>query len=122
MRKTCIFTLTLCLNTALLTAQDITGRWRSADSTRTYNIYSRGDTLEAVLEKSSRKLDKPGTMILTLLQKKKNGRYVGFIHAGDDGMTTVAVLKMQSPDNNILSLRLRRFGPAVTIKWYRETI
>src|SRR5262245_14146233 len=96
-----------CLMNLGANAQNICGRWYSSDSTRIYYVYKKGQYIEAVLESSTRKNDKPGTIVLTGVEEKRTGFYEGIIHAvSDDAMTEA---RLTSNGSQQLNLRLRRF-------------
>jgi len=96
--------------------QEITGRWHSADSTRTYRVYEKQDLSEAVLESSARITDKPGALILSLVEKKNTAHYRGIIHSADGEMLTTVKITLKG---DVMKLRLRRFLMPAVIKWYR---
>jgi|SRR6187402_3069977 len=103
----------------VVSGQEIAGKWYSKDSTRIYHVYKKDDQFEAILEKSSRKTDKEGTIILRhVTNNHKEGEFEGAIYAAD-GMATLAKIRFEK-DGQVLRLRLRRmFFMNVTIKWYR---
>jgi len=103
----------------VVSGQEITGKWYSKDSTRIYYIYKMDDQFEAVLEKSSRKNDKEGAIILRHVTNmgKKRG-FEGAIYTVN-GIPALAKIRFEE-DGQVLRLRLRRMSfMNVTIKWYR---
>jgi hypothetical protein len=109
----------LLLISYVVSGQEIAGKWYSKDSTRIYHIYKIDDQFEAILEKSSRKSDKEGVLILRQVTSRgKKRRFEGEIYAAN-GIPTLAKIKFEK-DGQVLRLRLRRmFFMNVTIKWYR---
>lgn len=114
-----IFLYFLLLISYAISGQELVGKWYSQDSTRIYHIYKNDDHFEAVLEKSSRKSDKEGAMILRhVTSRRKKRGFEGEI-CSVDGFSTFAKIKFEE-DGQVLRLRLRRmFFMNVTIKWYR---
>lgn len=98
-------------------SQSLAGSWRSADSTRIYQVYENDQLLEAVLEKSTRATDHSGVQILTLVEKVKEGKYKGLIHSADGQLVTMVTIKFIGDEK--LKLRLRRFLIPVYIHWYK---
>jgi len=103
----------------VVSGQEISGKWYSRDSTRIYHVYKKDDQFEAVLEKSSRKTDKEGVIILRhVTNRRKNREFEGAIYTVD-GMPTFTKIRFEK-DGQVLRFRLRRmFIMNVTIKWYR---
>ncbi|MGZ8525365.1 MAG: hypothetical protein ACXWV1_13115 [Chitinophagaceae bacterium] len=114
-----IFLYFLLLISYAVSGQELVGKWYSQDSTRIYHIYKNHDQFEAVLEKSSRKTDKEGVMILRhVMGRGKKKGFEGEIYSVD-GQSTLAKIRFEENDQ-VLRLRLRRmFFMNVTIKWYR---
>lgn len=117
MKLVCLYFL--LLTSYSVSAQELAGKWYSKDSTRIYNIYKKGDQFEAVLEKSSRKSDHEGTVILRhVTGRLKKRAFEGEIYSVD-GLSTFAKIRFEE-DGRVLRLRLRRMlFLNVTIKWYR---
>lgn len=103
----------------VVSGQEIAGKWYSRDSMRIYHVYKNDDQYEAILEKSSRKSDREGVIILRhVLSRKKNRGYEGEIYSVD-GISTFAKITVKQ-NGQVLRFRLRRmFIMNVTMKWYR---
>jgi len=119
MKKIIIVIFLLISNCRLSFAQQsITGTWASSDGSRTYSLYQKDNSYEAILLTSKRTTDTSGKIILSNLktiQKKK--KYKGFIHAVDDGKVT-GVKLTNSYNGTFLKLKLRRmFIFPVYIVW-----
>jgi hypothetical protein len=103
-----------------VSGQDIVGKWYSQDSTRIYTIYKTADGFEALLESSTRKVDKKGVYVLRHVTENKKKRYDGIIYSVVDGTATVAKIRFEDKEGRILRLRLKRlFFMNATLRWYR---
>jgi len=114
-----VFLKLLLLISFGISGQEIAGRWYSKDSTRIYHIYRVDNQFEAILEKSSRKNDKVGNIILRhVISWHENKKFEGEICAMD-GTSTFAKMRFEE-NGQVLRLRLRRmFFMNTTIKWYK---
>ena len=114
-----VFLYFLLLTSFAVSGQELVGKWYSQDSSRIYHIYKNDDQFEAVLEKSSRKSDKEGVMILQHVTSRGRKRgFEGEIYS-IDGRSTSAKISFEE-DGRVLRLRLRRmFFMNVTIRWYK---
>ena len=110
----------LLLISYVVSGQELAGKWHSKDSTRIYRIYKKDDQFEAILEKSTRKSDKEGVIILRhVTSRSKKRRFDGEIYTVNTGSPTFAKIRFEE-HGQVLRLRLRRmFFMNVTIKWYR---
>jgi hypothetical protein len=109
----------LLLASYTVSSQELIGKWYSQDSTRIYHIYKIDDQFEAVLEKSSRKGDKEGVVILRHVTNRIRKRDFEGEILSVNGHSTLARIRFEE-NGQVLRLRLRRmFFMNVTIKWYR---
>lgn len=117
-----LFLIIILINISLFTSgQSILGKWYSEDSTRIYEVYKKGDQLEAVLLSTVRKADKIGAIILKdLTYRDKKKQFVGIIFSTPDSSATIAKINFDDTDGRVLRLKLQRmFFMDLTIKWYR---
>lgn len=100
----CVLAIMLCVYTK---AQQITGLWFSADSSRIYKINQTGSNLyEAVIKKSARKTDSIGfTVIKNLQYNTAKKRYEGIMYAVTDNRPCFVKITMESTR---LHLKLKR--------------
>lgn len=102
-------------------AQQITGLWFSADSSRIYKINQTGSNLyEAVIKTSARKTDSIGfTVIKNLHYSTAKKRYEGIMYAVTDNRPCFVKIKMT---DNRLHLKLNRmFLFNAVLIWSRAT-
>lgn len=100
-------------------AQEITGSWFSADSSRVYAIQQTGNNLyEAVIKNSSRKADSIGfAVIKNLHYNTAKKRYEGIMYAVSDNQACFVKITCA---NNQLQLKLRRmFLFDALLQWNR---
>lgn len=115
-----VFLYLLLIISYAVSGQEIVGKWISKDSTRIYNIYKKDDQFEAVLEKSLRRSDKEGSVILRhVTSRSKKKGFEGQIYSADRSSSTFAKIRFEE-DGQVLHLRLRRmFFMNVNLRWYR---
>lgn len=100
-------------------AQEITGYWFSADSSRVYAIKQTGNNLyEAVIKTSSRNTDSIGFAVIKNLHYNANKkRYEGIMYAISDNQACFVKITCA---NNRLQLKLRRmFLFDAVLQWNR---
>ncbi|MGF2412416.1 MAG: hypothetical protein ACQUYJ_08820, partial [Ferruginibacter sp.] len=123
MKKLCfILFATLFVNSTK--AQQLTGRWYSADSSRTYEIKETGENIfEAVIISSNRKTDSTGYQVIkNLLYNNHKKRYEGVIYAVSDNQPAWVKISFDKNNGNKIILKLKRmFVLDVTINWMRIT-
>jgi hypothetical protein len=103
-------------------AQQITGLWYSADSSRIYQIKTSGnDQFEAVIYASTRKDDIIGYSAMKNLQYNKHKkRYEGIMYAVTDGQSCFTKIKFNKDSSNQLTLKLSRmFILDAKLSWRR---
>lgn len=123
MKKLC-FILFAILFVNTTKAQQLTGRWYSADSSRTYEIKKIGENIfEAVIISSSRKTDSMGYQVIKNLQYNSHKkRYEGIIYAVSDNQPAVVKITFDKSNGNKIILKLKRmFVLDVAINWTRIT-
>ena len=115
-----LFSITLFINK--ITAQQLTGCWYSADSSRVYEIkQTDGNTFEAIIQSSARKDDKPGYIIIKkIAYNAHKKRYEGVIYSVTDNKPAFVKIKFDKSNSNKIILKLERmFVMNVAINWVR---
>jgi hypothetical protein len=104
-------------------AQQITGLWYSADSSRIYQVKATdSNKYEAVIYASERKTDTIGFAVIRNLQyNTRKKRYEGAMYAVSDGLPCFTKIKF-SNNATMLLLKLSRFFIMdITLEWRRVT-
>ena len=115
-----LFTITLFINK--ITAQQLTGRWYSDNSSRVYEIkQANGYTFEAIIQSSARKDDKQGYRVIkNLTYNIHKKRYEGVIYSVTDNKPAFVKIKFDKSNSNKIILKLERmFVMNVAINWVR---
>lgn len=106
---------------AVISAQDLSGEWYSADSSRVYNVFHTGDQYQATLIASSHAGDRLNGFILKeVIYNEKKKCYEGIILSPIDGLATTAKIRFSEKDPDVLRLRLHRMLVNVNIEWRRK--
>lgn len=100
-------------------AQQITGLWISADSSRLYEIKAAADnSFEAVIKSSSRKSDSAGFVVIKAIQfNAVKKRYEGIMYAAADNQP--CFVKISTVNNQLLLKLQRMFLFDAVLKWNR---
>ena len=123
MKKT--IALLLFFITVKIQAQQLTGLWYSADSSRIYEIKSNGfNNFEAIIKASTRKNDLIGyTAIKNLQYNLRKKRYEGYMYSVSDNKPCFVKIKFNNKKDNRLLLKLNRlFIMDVSLNWTRAVI
>jgi len=120
--KNILCLLLLFCTTAKCIAQEISGRWYSADSTRIYEVTPSGnDQWKAVILASSRKNDKVGFEVARqIIFNKQKKRFEGYLYSTDNDEPAFVKISFDKTNINEIKLKLdRMFLFDVTVKWLR---
>jgi hypothetical protein len=104
-------------------AQQITGLWYSADSSRIYQVKATdSNKYEAVIYASERKTDTIGfTVIKNLQYNSRKKRYEGAMYAVSDGRPCFTKITFLNNANMLLLKLSRFFIMDIAIEWSRVT-